>query len=150
MAYGRCHRCCVAGGKRTTDLRARQRANRGLNAGYVFKLSCTHLQVTSIQNTTKALLLSSSLLFLADNAISDETSSAQPIVKPFALEKSFFEGKGLTKGDHAVFEGEGLSRITAPVPFSLHEFHIGKITVSIYESEPGKVRIDGMPFDEFV
>ena len=115
-----------------------------------FKLSCTHLQVTSIQNTTKALLLSSSLLFLADNAISDETSSAQPIVKPFALEKSFFEGKGLTKGDHAVFEGEGLSRITAPVPFSLHEFHIGKITVSIYESEPDKVRIDGMPFDEFV
>ena len=98
----------------------------------------------------KALLLSSSLLFLAGNAISDETSSAQPIVKPFALEKSFFEGKGLTKGDHAVFEGEGLSRITAPVPFSLHEFHIGKITVSIYESEPDKARIDGMPFDEFV
>ena len=91
-----------------------------------------------------------SLLFSAGNAISDEASSAQPIVKPFALEKIFFEGKGLTKGDHAVFEGEGLSRITAPVPFSSHEFHIGKITVSIYESEPDKVRIDDMPFDEFV
>jgi hypothetical protein len=50
-----------------------------------------------MQNTTKALLLWSSLLFLAGNAISDETSSAQPIVKPFALEKSFFEGKGLLK-----------------------------------------------------
>ena len=50
-----------------------------------------------MQNTTKTLLLSSSLLFLAGNAISDETSSAQPIVKPFALEKSFFEGKGLPK-----------------------------------------------------
>ena len=54
------------------------------------------------------------------------TTSAQPMIKPFALEKRFFEGKGLTKGDHAEFEGEGISAETAPVPFSTHEFHAGK------------------------
>lgn len=76
--------------------------------------------------------------------------SAQPMIKPFALEKRFFKGKGLTKGDHAEFEGEGISAETAPVLFSTHEFHAGKIMVSIYQSEPTKVRIDGLPFDEYV
>jgi len=103
-----------------------------------------------MQNTTKALLLSSLLLFSAGNAISDESSSEQPMIKPFLLEKSYFEGKGLTKGDHAEFDGEGISSDKPPVPFSTHAFHVGKIMVSIYESEPTKVYIDGMPFDEYV
>jgi len=79
-----------------------------------------------------------------------ESSSEQLIIKPFLLEKSFFDGKGLTKGDHAEFDGEGISSDAAPVPFSTHAFHVGKIMVSIYESEPTKVRIDGLPFDEYV
>ncbi len=41
-------------------------------------------------STTKALLLSSVLLFLAGNAISDEASSAQPIIKPIVIAKSFW------------------------------------------------------------
>ena len=102
-----------------------------------------------MQNKTKALLLSSFLLFSANHAIS-EKSSEQSIIKPFLLKNSFFEGKGLTKGDHSEFDGEGISQETAPVPFSTHAFHVGKIMVSIYESEPTKVYIDGMPFDEFV
>ena len=103
-----------------------------------------------MKNTTKALLLSSLLFFSTGNAISGEASSTQTIIKPFTLEKSFFEGKGLTKGDHAEFDGEGISSDKPPVPFSTHAFHVGKIMVSIYESEPTKVYIDGMPFDEFV
>ena len=77
------------------------------------------------------------------------SSDENTVIKPFALEKSFFEGKGLTSGDHQEFDGDGITADDA-ISFKTHVFHMGKILVSIYESDPAKVRIDNMPFDEYV
>jgi len=77
------------------------------------------------------------------------SSEETTVIKPFALEKSFFEGKGLTAGDHQEFEGDGIEA-DETISFKTHVFHMGKILVSIYESDPAKVRIDDMPFDEYV
>ena len=71
------------------------------------------------------------------------------IVTPIALAQSFLDGKGLTKGDPAEFDGEGIEQET-PAQYALHNFHTGKIMVSIYESEASSVRIEGSKYDEFV
>ena len=67
---------------------------------------------------------------------------------PIAVEKSYLEGKGL------VAQGSATSNASVtterPVSNSAHWFHKGKIRVSVIESEPAKVRIDGHPYDEFV
>ena len=97
-----------------------------------------------------------------------DSSSTQPTITPIAIEQSFLQGKGLTAGNPAEFEEEGITREEEPsaggepsasgessgneeLPaFGVHNFHTGKIMVSIYESEPAKVRIDGSLYDEFV
>jgi uncharacterized cupin superfamily protein len=72
-------------------------------------------------------------------------------IVPIAIEKSFLEGRGLTKGDPAEFEEEGISRENdAQASFGTHNFHTGKIMVSVYESEAAKVRIDGSLYDEHI
>jgi uncharacterized cupin superfamily protein len=85
-----------------------------------------------------------------------EEKSAQPKITPIAIEESFLQGKGLTAGDPSEFEEEGITREEEPSAgeepsaFGVHNFHTGKIQVSVYESEPAKVRIDGALYDEFV
>ena len=84
---------------------------------------------------------------------SEEKSTHETKVVPIAIEKSFLEGKGLTAGDPSEFDDEG---VTSEKPdevltkFSTHNFFAGKIAVSVYESDPAKVRIDGLPYDEYV
>ncbi len=84
---------------------------------------------------------------------SEEKSTPEKKVVPIAIEKSFLEGKGLTPGDPSEFDDEG---VTSENPdesagkFSTHNFFAGKIAVSIYECDPGKVRIDSLPYDEYV
>ena len=71
---------------------------------------------------------------------------------PIAIEQGILEGKGLTQGDMSEFEDS--DNITqdedGSAGFSMHTFHTGKITVAVYEAEPGKVHIDGAVYDEFV
>ena len=68
---------------------------------------------------------------------------------PIAIEKSFLEGKGLVVDDSAEYdeytESEGERESS-----SSHVFHHDKIHVSVIEAGPGKVRIEGLPYDEFV
>ncbi len=71
-------------------------------------------------------------------------------IAPIAIEKSFLEGKGLTVGDPSEFDDEGVTQEEDPKKFSFHNFFSGKILVSVYEAEAGKVRIDGLPYDEFI
>lgn len=90
-------------------------------------------------------------LLIAGNAISDEASSAQPIIKPIAIEKSYLEGRGLTRVDPSEFDGEGITHEDdTPSESNKHDFYAGKILVAVYEAGPGKVHINGAVYDEFV
>ena len=67
---------------------------------------------------------------------------------PIAIEKSYLEGKGLVAQDPSATDDSVTT--DGPVSNSAHTFHEEKIHVSVIESEPAKVRIDGHPYDEFV
>ena len=82
--------------------------------------------------------------------MNQETSSTEAIITPIPVEKSFMDGKGLAAGDPTEFDDEGVKQDEEPGAFGVHNFHTGKIMVSVYESEPAKVRIEGLPYDEFV
>lgn len=73
-------------------------------------------------------------------------------VLPIAIAASFLRGKGLTPGDPAEFaDSDEINQSDAePASFSVHNFHTDKLMVSIYETEPGRVRIEGLPYDEFI
>ncbi len=79
-----------------------------------------------------------------------QESSPAAKIAPIAIEKSFLEGKGLTVGDPSEFDDEGVTQEGEPASFGFHNFFTGKIAVSVYEAGPAKVRIDGLPYDEFV
>jgi len=83
--------------------------------------------------------------------MSKESSAGPQGILPIAIEQGFIDGKGLTKGDMEEFEGGEISQDEdGSAGFASHNFHTGKIMVSIYEAEPGKVHIDGSIYDEFV
>ena len=81
-----------------------------------------------------------------------EKSTTEPKgILPIAIEQGYLEGRGLTKGDLQEFDGEEISNgEDGSSGFSTHCFHTGKIMVSVYEAEPGKVHINGSVYDEFV
>ena len=78
------------------------------------------------------------------------------LIVPIPIEKSFLAGEGLTPEDPSGYEdytrqsegseseSRGESRSTA------HIFHEDKIHVSVIEAGPGKVRVEGLPYDEFI
>ena len=80
----------------------------------------------------------------------NESASDSAKILPILLEQNILNGQGLIQGDPTEFEGDGMSREGEAAPFAMHNFHTGKITVSVYESEPSKVFINGSPYDEFV
>ena len=80
----------------------------------------------------------------------NESANEPAQILPIRLEQNILDGQGLISGDPTEFEGEGMTREGEAAPFAMHNFHTGKITVSVYESEPSKVFIDGSPYDEFV
>ena len=86
--------------------------------------------------------------------MSEQTSAEQLGITPITLDQSYLDGIGLSEGDPAEFEeeGEGVSREEGEEAggFRVHNFHTGKIMVSVYEAEPGKVHLDGLPYDEFI
>ena len=67
---------------------------------------------------------------------------------PIAMDRSYLEGKGLVAEDRAKYDGYVDSETESQS--SSHLFHQGKIRVSVIEAGPAKVRIEGLPFDEFV
>lgn len=83
--------------------------------------------------------------------MSQEISSEPSAIVPIPIEKSFLEGRGLSDGDPTEFDDEGISsEDESQSGFKIHNFHTGKIMVSVYEAEPGKVRIEGSLYDEYV
>ncbi len=83
--------------------------------------------------------------------MSEEAASAPNDILPITIAKDYLEGRGLTPGDPSEFEDEGISPDEdASAGFSAHNFHTGKIMVSVYEAEPSRVRIEGSLYDEFI
>ena len=84
--------------------------------------------------------------------MSNESAAEPQGILPIAIEQGILECKGLSQGDMSEFEdGENITQgEDGSAGFSSHMFHTGKIMVSVYEAEPGKVHIDGSLYDEFV
>ena len=69
---------------------------------------------------------------------------------PITIPPHFLDGEGLVTGDLAEFDDEGITGEGEPLGFRTYNFHTGNIMVSVYESKPGKVRIEGSVYDEFI
>lgn len=91
-------------------------------------------------------LLSTSNVFSEDKAAEEAPG---PALLPVAIEKHFLEGKGLVPVDPATAEDEGISR-EGPINSKTHLFFEGKISAYVFDVEPGRVRIDGLPYDEYI
>ena len=82
--------------------------------------------------------------------MSEDSSAVPQGILPIAIEQGILDGKGLTQGDMGEFEDNITQGEDGSAGFSTHMFHTGKIMVSVYEAEPGKVHIDGSVYDEFI
>lgn len=95
----------------------------------------------NIKNITIACL---SLLMLGSGS-----SFAQEQKLPILIENHFLQGRGLTVLDPEGPTDEGVTA-EEPINSSMHLIYSGKISAYIFEVEKGRVRIDGLPYDEFV
>ena len=91
------------------------------------------------------------LLLFGENTMSEESST----ILPLSIADTYLQGVGLVPVDPADLQGENVTPIddgtyTEFGPSSVHNFHTGNIMVSVFEAGPGKVRIDGAVYDEFV
>ena len=84
----------------------------------------------------------------------NENSHLSDLVVPIPIEQSFLDGKGLVADDPAEYDDDTASanggEREAVIRSSSHMFHHDNIRVSVVETGPNKVRVDGLPFDEFV
>ena len=69
---------------------------------------------------------------------------------PISIDRKLLAGDGLSAGDLSEFDDEGITADDANADFRTHNFHTGNIMVSVYGAGPGKVRIDGSVYDEFI
>ncbi len=69
---------------------------------------------------------------------------------PIPIDRRLLAGEGLTAGDLSEFDNEGITPEDESADFRTHNFHTGNIMVSVYEAGPGKVRIEGSVYDEFI
>lgn len=69
---------------------------------------------------------------------------------PIAIDRRLLAGEGLSAGDLSEFDDEGISPEDGAANFRTHNFHTGSIMVSVYETGPGKVRIESSIYDEFI
>jgi len=80
--------------------------------------------------------------------MSEKKSKNPDSALPISIAQHFLDGEGLVTGDPAEFEGEGITGEGKSTGFRTYNFHTGNIMVSVYESKPGKVRIEGSVYDE--
>ena len=74
--------------------------------------------------------------------------SGKPIL-PITIEKHFLEGQGLVVTDPETASDEGVST-EGTINSSSHLFFEGKISAYVFDVDPGRVRIDGLPYDEYI
>ena len=109
----------------------------------------------SILRLSAKAIAFASLMFLnatysfADDSATEAASASMREKLPIPLAKSFLEGKGLVPLDPNDAADEGVTP-EGPISSSTHLFHAGKISAYVFDVSPGKVRIDGLPYDEFV
>jgi uncharacterized cupin superfamily protein len=82
--------------------------------------------------------------------MSEDTGKASGSAVPISIDRRLLAGEGLSAGDLSEFDDEGITADDATADFHTHNFHTGNIMVSVYEAGPGKVRIDGSVYDEFI
>ena len=82
--------------------------------------------------------------------MSEKKSKKPDSALPITIAQHFLDGEGLVVGDPAEFDGEGITGEGEPTGFRTYNFHTGNIMVSVYESKPDKVRIEGSVYDEFI
>ena len=92
-----------------------------------------------------ALLMGTSALFSQHTLAED---SSKPIL-PITIQKHFLDGQGLVATDPATASDEGVST-EGTINSSSHLFFEGKISAYVFDVDPGKVRIDGLPYDEYI
>ena len=82
--------------------------------------------------------------------MSQDSGKALGSAVPISIDRRLLAGEGLSAGDLSDFEDEGISPEDQAADFQTHNFHTGSIMVSVYEAGPGKVRIEGSVYDEFI
>lgn len=109
----------------------------------VLRLSATLIALTSL------LLLNTNSSFAQDKVTEGTSTQMTKKINPIQIEKHFLEGKGLTAIDPATAADEGVTT-EGPINSSTHLFFEGKISAYVFDVSPGRVRIDGLPYDEYV
>ena len=92
-----------------------------------------------------SLVIANSALFSQQTLAED---SSKPIL-PITIHKHFLEGQGLVVTDPGAGSDEGIST-EGTINSSSHLFFEGKISAYVFDVDPGKVRIDGLPYDEYI
>ena len=80
----------------------------------------------------------------------EDTDKSLGSAAPITIDRKLLAGEGLNAGNLSEFDDEGITADGANADFRTHNFHTGNIMVSVYEAGPGKVRIDGSVYDEFI
>ena len=80
----------------------------------------------------------------------EDTGRASGSALPISVDRRLLAGEGLGLGDLSEFDDEGITLEEEATGFRTHNFHTGNIMVSVYGAGPGKVRIDGSVYDEFI
>lgn len=80
----------------------------------------------------------------------EDSHQASESALPIPIDRGLLAGEGLTAGDLSEFDNEGITPEDESADFRTHNFHTGNIMVSVYEAGPGKVRIEGSVYDEFI
>lgn len=80
----------------------------------------------------------------------EDSHQASESTLPIPIDRGLLAGGGLTAGDLSEFDNEGITPEDESADFRTHNFHTGNIMVSVYEAGPGKVRIEGSVYDEFI
>ncbi len=92
-----------------------------------------------------SLVMSASALF-SQQALADNSSEPK---LPITIQKHFLEGHGLVATDPETASDEGVST-EGTINSSSHLFFEGKISAYVFDVDPGRVRIDGLPYDEYI
>ena len=80
----------------------------------------------------------------------EDSHTASASALPIPIDRGLLAGEGLTAGDLSETDNEGITPEDESADFRTHNFHTGNIMVSVYEAGPGKVRIEGSVYDEFI
>lgn len=123
--------------------------NRAVSADFDFSTTPSYLRCLIVRSASSLTIFL--LLMWGPSVSSQESPSELMPVTPIAIEQGYLHGRGLTRVDPSEFDGDNLTRDEDFTSDSYtHHFYTGKIFVAVYEAGPGRVYIDGAPFDEFV